>query len=349
MLRRRLPRTALAYLLAIPVVLAVYLSVAVRRAWTAARPPVALVLGATVIGTFYADLALRRAPATPMRAAVALGLAIVLLAPSVGGGSAVAAPDPASAVIVAARSYLGTPYKLGTEGPNLFDCSGFIYRAFKDAGELPRIGGMRLRAVGYMRWFVARGLFTRDADKAEPGDLVVWDNGSHAGIYLGDGKAISALKNPWGITIHSITGLGLPLTYFLKVNWREGDGAGNGKGNPDANGNRDRNRANGNGNGDGDTGRNGDGGPPRPSVPNDPPGLNPPADAPDRGRRGVTIGTLNVRRDPDPNARIVGWIARGREFNLVDTGRSPSGWLWYRIETASGKQGWIWSYWTRPL
>ncbi len=153
-----------------------------------------------------------------------------------------AASDPAEAVIAAARDYLGRSYQLGAEGPKQFDCSGLIYRVFLDAGEAPRIGGMRLRAAGYMRWFIARGLFTREADKADRGDLVIWGNGEHIGIYLGDGKAISALLDPWGVSVHTIHGVPLTVDYFLKVDWRNGDGPGNGDG--------DGGQGNGNGNGE---------------------------------------------------------------------------------------------------
>ncbi len=102
------------------------------------------------------------------------------------------------AVIAAAREYLGANYVLGAEGP-VFDCSGLVFRVFADTGDLPRVGGMRLRAAGYMRWFMARGLYSRDALMRSVGDLVVWNNGEHIGLYLGDGKALSALVQPWGV------------------------------------------------------------------------------------------------------------------------------------------------------
>src|SRR5215471_15011595 len=50
-------------------------------------------------------------------------------------------------VIAAAKQYLGVPYRVGTQGPWLFDCSGLVFRAFSDAGLLDRIGGTRLRAA----------------------------------------------------------------------------------------------------------------------------------------------------------------------------------------------------------
>ena len=122
-------------------------------------------------------------------------------------------------VIAAATQYLGVPYRLGTEGPLLFDCSGLVFRAFSDAGLVDRIGGARLRAAGYMRWFASRGQMTTDELLAQRGDLVIYNNGSHIGIYLGDGRAISALINPFGVTVHSLHGVDLPVTGFLRPDW----------------------------------------------------------------------------------------------------------------------------------
>ena len=124
-------------------------------------------------------------------------------------------------VIAAAKQYLGVAYRVGTEGPSLFDCSGLVFRAFTDAGLADRIGNMRLRAAGYMRWFAARSQMTADVTQAQRGDLVVYNNGSHIGIYLGDGRVISALLT--GVTVHSLNGVSLPVTGFLRPDW-SGDG-----------------------------------------------------------------------------------------------------------------------------
>jgi cell wall-associated NlpC family hydrolase len=123
----------------------------------------------------------------------------------------------AEAVIAIARAQVGIPYRVGREGPDLFDCSGLVYRAFTDAGEGNQIGVARMRAAGYMRWFAARGLLTTNIDDAERGDLVIYNNGSHIGIYLGDGRVISALTS--GVTVHSLEGITLPVTAFLAVDW----------------------------------------------------------------------------------------------------------------------------------
>jgi NlpC/P60 family len=250
----RRSRRLLAYALAVPIIAVAYAAAFGSRIWNVLRPFVATVMGATVIGGVYADEALRRAPATPIRAAAVFALAVVLVSPNVAPTPVYAADDPAQAVIAAAKNYLNHPYQSGAQGPRYFDCSGLVFRAFSDAGELPRIGGMRLLSQGYMRWFVSRGLFTTDESQAVAGDLVVWNNGRHIGIYLGDGKAISALINPWGVTIHGLHWIGEPVTYFLKIDYSNGSGSGDGTASGGGTSGSD-NTGNGNGNtGNGNTG-----------------------------------------------------------------------------------------------
>ena len=166
-----------------------------------------------------------------LRVAVApmLALSIVLLGalPAAAAGDQTAAPLTAAQqrvenVIAAARQYLGIAYRVGSEGPLTFDCSGLVFRSFSDAGLLDRVGGARLRAAGYMRWFATRGLMTADESQAQRGDLIIYGGGKHIGIYLGDGRAISALTS--GVSVHSLHGLDLPLTGFLRPDW-SGDGA----------------------------------------------------------------------------------------------------------------------------
>lgn len=361
---RRVSRRLLAYLLAVPVIVLVYVGTFGTRVWAALRPAVATVLGVTVIGSLYADEALKRAPATPMRATAVLALAVALVGPGMAPPSASAASDPAQAVIAAARGYLGVPYKLGTEGPRQFDCSGFLFRTFSDVGELPRISGMRLLARGYMRWFVTRGLFTKDVDEARPGDLVVWNMGEHIGIYLGDGKAISALVNPYGITIHSLHGIHQEISYFLQVDWRNGDGPvdpppvdpppgnpdpGPGDNNPGARpGNGDSTGSGQDTTGNNPDDGNGNGNPTDPGNGNGDP-TDHPAAQPDNGKRGISTGVLNMRASADPSARIIGWLGRGKTFKILGSGNSPAGYKWFEVQTVSGKQGWIYAYWVREL
>src|SRR4051794_20578965 len=229
----RSPSRLLVIALALPIFALVYVTTFGARLWAALRPAVATFLGVTVISSIYAETAYRKTP-TPIRAAAVVALSVALVAPSFSAPQTVAAADPAEAVIAAARQYLGHNFHIGAEGPHEFDCSGLVYRAFSDAGELPRIGGMRLRAAGYMQYFVSRGRFAKTESQAKRGDLVIYNRGEHIGIYLGGGKVISALINPWGVSVHSLHGIHQNVTYFLHVNWGGGDATdpgtgGNGK------------------------------------------------------------------------------------------------------------------------
>jgi len=153
-------------------------------------------------------------------------LALAIVSPAVLAAEPSADPEPddrVEAVIAAARTYLGTPYRVGSEGPNLFDCSGLVYRAFADTGQLSLIGGARVRAAGYQRWFAGQGRLNTVEEDAQRGDLVMYNNGAHIGIYLGEGRVVSALTS--GVAVHSLRGINQAVTGYLKVDW-SGGGAG---------------------------------------------------------------------------------------------------------------------------
>ena len=166
--------------------------------------------------------------------AVALVLGAGALPASAVGPTTPVGPGPAGvppqaqvnerveAVIAVARAYLGVPYRIGSEGPNLFDCSGLMYRIFEQTNQLDLIGGARLRAAGYMRRFMAQGRAVANVEDAERGDLVVYSNGEHIGIYLGDGRVLSALVPK--VSVHSLHGISKPPTQFLKVDWTRAGG-----------------------------------------------------------------------------------------------------------------------------
>lgn len=90
------------------------------------------------------------------------------------------------ASVEVALPLLDTPYVWAGVTPEGFDCSGFIYYVFTNAGlQLPRLD--------------TASMFTNSnsVDEPVPGDLVFFENTyregiSHAGIYLGDGKFIHA-------------------------------------------------------------------------------------------------------------------------------------------------------------
>lgn len=140
-----------------------------------------------------------------------------------------AAPDSEAArVLELAESKMGARFRFGAIGPTEFDCSGFVFWAFREAGLRDRIGYKRKGATAYRDWFIARG-WRSPASKllevAQPGDILIWGYGHHAGLYIGNGWAISALINPWGVTIHKALKIDLPLTDVLHVQMaRDGPG-----------------------------------------------------------------------------------------------------------------------------
>lgn len=315
-------RRLLIFSLALPVFGIVYATALVARLWALVRPPLATVLGATVIGSVYAEVAWSHAPApvrvAPIRAAAVMALALVMLTAGLPAAPTRAA-NPLAQALDTAHQYIGTPYKLGAERSDLVDCSGLIYRIFADIGELPRIGGRRMRAMGYYRWFAARGLAT--TDKGEPGDLVVYKKPNHIGVYLGDGRVLSALVT--GVKIHALKGINARFIAFLKVNYNVGD--------PEPT--------------SGETPSGGKGGKGKGNKPSDPGQTDSEGAAP----RGFAIGTMNLRADADPRARIVGWISRGTTFTVLGKGTSPSGAEWWNVRARNGREGWVYSRWARTL
>jgi cell wall-associated NlpC family hydrolase len=55
------------------------------------------------------------------------------------------------------------------------------------------------------------------ASRSNPqvGDVVIYGNGSHAGIYIGGGRVISALNPRQGIRVTRLHALGAPFTTFI--------------------------------------------------------------------------------------------------------------------------------------
>lgn len=127
-------------------------------------------------------------------------------------------PTQSERVVDAVMSHLGARYVWGSTGPRGFDCSGLVYRSFKEARLVGRIGGFNT-AHGYYKRFKKLGRVTKHP---KVGDLVVWNNGGHVGIYVGHGKAVSALLS--GVKKHKVKALNIPFTAYLRVNLKRGDG-----------------------------------------------------------------------------------------------------------------------------
>lgn len=84
-----------------------------------------------------------------------------------------------------ARSQVGKPYVWGATGPDSYDCSGLTQAAWNAAGiSLPRTTYDQVNAGT-----------TVSLSNAQPGDLVFfYDDVTHVGIYIGNGKMIHAPK-----------------------------------------------------------------------------------------------------------------------------------------------------------
>ncbi|QKW08691.1 C40 family peptidase [Streptomyces sp. NA04227] len=98
------------------------------------------------------------------------------------GGTTAAQGEQA---IAFARQQIGKPYVWGATGPGSFDCSGLTLKAWDAAGiTLPRT-----------TWDQVKTGTTIPISQARAGDLVFfYDDISHVGLYLGDGKMVHAPK-----------------------------------------------------------------------------------------------------------------------------------------------------------
>jgi cell wall-associated NlpC family hydrolase len=143
---------------------------------------------------------------------VALAATILFtLAPSTPAAATTTTTE-AQQIIQIAKWQLGDPWRYGATGPYAFDCSGLVIYAFKRAGDgaVIRTGSLRSARSIYL-YFKARGQASRTNPRI--GDLVIWGGGTHIGIYIGGGRAISTLTN--GVRIHGVFAVTARFTAYL--------------------------------------------------------------------------------------------------------------------------------------
>jgi cell wall-associated NlpC family hydrolase len=129
-------------------------------------------------------------------------------------------PTPASAhgagrgakVARIALAQRGDRYVSGASGPDAFDWSGLVRYAYRLAGVSGKLGGGHSASAMYA-WGRSHGLTSRTNPRV--GDVVIYGSGSHAGIYIGGGRIISALNSRQGIRITGLHALGAPFTAFI--------------------------------------------------------------------------------------------------------------------------------------
>jgi len=121
-------------------------------------------------------------------------------------------PTRADQVIAIAKSKLGRPWVYGATGPSVFDCSGLVIYSFRTAG-ISRVVGSSSEVSAFALYARFRALGLASKTSGQPGDLVIWGGGTHVGIYLGNGMAISTLVS--GVRVHAVRALTTPFTAFL--------------------------------------------------------------------------------------------------------------------------------------
>ncbi len=165
-----------------------------------------------------------------LRVTLALVLALAVLPPPVAtaavttrspgsDGMGVAQTDDVGALLGVrgtavrlAMAQRGKPYRFGAAGLWAFDCSGLVRYVYWRAGVSAAIGGGHNARAMYL-WGRARGLTSRTRPLL--GDLVVFGNGAHIGIYVGNGRVVSAL-NPWrGVVLTPVSAIRPLFTTYI--------------------------------------------------------------------------------------------------------------------------------------
>ena len=119
-------------------------------------------------------------------------------------------PEPSgnTSIVESSEAYLGVPYKWGGTTDKGFDCSGFVQKAYKDAGY----------SIG--RTTQLQALEGEEVEDYEPGDILCFGRSKwnifHTGIYIGDGKFIHA-SSPEGVIVSELDGYGLELIMARRV------------------------------------------------------------------------------------------------------------------------------------
>lgn len=122
--------------------------------------------------------------------------------------TSIAGSSNAQRIIDLALSKVGSAYVYGAEGPNSFDCSGFVYWVVNNSG----IDGLTVPRTSDALYaeYQSNNIGTNVAN-ARPGDIILFsDNGEasgicHSAIYYKDGKMIHASTSTTGVIISEVS------------------------------------------------------------------------------------------------------------------------------------------------
>jgi cell wall-associated NlpC family hydrolase len=109
-----------------------------------------------------------------------------------------ATADPGRAVLEAAETRIGAPYRYGGAGPDAFDCSGLVAYAHRQVGiAVPRTAAEQFNKATPV-----------ERRELRPGDLVFFrlsgrDVG-HVGIYAGDDRFVHAPQSGGHVRLASL-------------------------------------------------------------------------------------------------------------------------------------------------
>ncbi len=117
----------------------------------------------------------------------------------------------ANKVVKVAKSKLGCPYVSGAEGPNAFDCSGFVAYCMHRSGiKLTRGSAASYYKKGYN--------VGRSIKKARKGDIILYYRGGrigHCAIYIGNKKVIHATTH--GVRITGYNNFGQSVAAIIRT------------------------------------------------------------------------------------------------------------------------------------
>lgn len=118
------------------------------------------------------------------------------------------APSGDTSIVDSAEAYLGVPYKWGGTTDKGMDCSGFVQKAYEDAGY----------SIGRTAQLQARE--GKEVETYAPGDILCFGrsrwNIVHTGIYIGDGKFIHS-SSPEGVIVSELDVYGLNLVMARRL------------------------------------------------------------------------------------------------------------------------------------
>jgi len=108
-------------------------------------------------------------------------------------------PGSAGKAVAYAYKQIGKMYQFGAGGPDRFDCSGLTSAAWAAAGKsLPHKASAQMS-----------GSSTVPISKSDlkPGDLIIFRNGGHVGLYVGGGMMIDAYRTGEPVTKRSMNSM----------------------------------------------------------------------------------------------------------------------------------------------